>query len=164
MTKADRRRERTSDLKIMVLATIAVLICMVLMLVWMHMTQEVRGQLDKLQQQSANGEEVTEEGRKRILRQRIAAKRTAAERLLLDVWSKQGDTDKLPDRTQSSCPPLSHWQHDNVPCTYKAPVTDGKTPPLTIVTEHFGPPKDFLLPHYDQLGTWLLSLQEPTVC
>ena len=157
LTRSERRAQRSSDLRLMVFATIAVLICMVILLVWMHMTQEVKGQLDRL-----NGAPYDEAAaRNKMMKARIVQKRTQAEAILKVKRQSQVAVDEDSMRTDSRCQPLANWQAEKVPCTYSA---DSKEPPILVVTEHFGPPADFLLPHYDELGEWKLSLQEPTVC
>ena len=154
MTRAERRSQRVSDLRLMGLATVAVLICMVSMLVWMHATQGVKEQLNRL---NGNGNDIQE--RQRGLMQRIVSTRKESELKLRSEWMDQRALDNQPTRTASQYPQLINWQGSRRPC----PPYPKKSS-ILIVTEHFGPSTTFLLPHYDELGAWQLSLQEPTVC
>eukprot|EP01060_Flectonema_neradi_P004271 TRINITY_DN12780_c0_g1_i1.p1 TRINITY_DN12780_c0_g1~~TRINITY_DN12780_c0_g1_i1.p1 ORF type:complete len:430 (+),score=46.26 TRINITY_DN12780_c0_g1_i1:70-1359(+) len=153
MTRAERRKQRVSDLRLMGLATVAVLMCMVTMLVWMHATQGVKEQLNRL---NGGGNDLQE--RRRGLMQKIVSTRKDSELQLRSDWLDQRNLDNEPTRTPCQYPVLTSWQGRRRPC----PPYPKRTA-ILIVTEHFGPSTTFLLPHYDELGVWQLSLQEPTL-
>eukprot|EP01065_Artemidia_motanka_P009340 TRINITY_DN1476_c1_g1_i1.p1 TRINITY_DN1476_c1_g1~~TRINITY_DN1476_c1_g1_i1.p1 ORF type:complete len:517 (+),score=164.73 TRINITY_DN1476_c1_g1_i1:65-1552(+) len=157
--RADRRRERAADLRLAGFATVAVLVGMSSLFVWMHFTQGVRGQLDQLSR--GHGANPLDE-RRRATKARIVSSRERAEEQLHESWDRFRAADSAAGRVSSKCAKLQDWQSERRPCP---PVDADKKmgAPIMIVTDHFNPTTEFLLPHYDELGDWQVSLMQPTL-
>eukprot|EP01062_Namystynia_karyoxenos_P035684 TRINITY_DN26086_c0_g1_i1.p1 TRINITY_DN26086_c0_g1~~TRINITY_DN26086_c0_g1_i1.p1 ORF type:complete len:523 (+),score=166.83 TRINITY_DN26086_c0_g1_i1:88-1656(+) len=167
--RAERRRERAADLRLASFATVAVLVGMSSLLIWMHFTQGVRGQLDQLGRQGSGEGEF--EQRRRLLKERIKTAREQAEQRQHAAWERWAAGDAAAGRVRSRCPPLQEWQQQRRPCPPLDPArrsgsseSGSPTPqPLLLVTDHFNPTQDYLLPHYEELGEWQVSLMQPTL-
>eukprot|EP01063_Lacrimia_lanifica_P038047 TRINITY_DN7983_c0_g1_i3.p1 TRINITY_DN7983_c0_g1~~TRINITY_DN7983_c0_g1_i3.p1 ORF type:complete len:446 (+),score=120.83 TRINITY_DN7983_c0_g1_i3:119-1456(+) len=152
--RAEAKRQRASDLRLMMFTTFGVLFFMVFMLVYMHMTQDLHSELE-----AATGAGDAVAARKKLLKRKVAATRQSSEAAYEEVLRTQRQSDDDDARSASRCGFFAEWQGALIPCG-DAYVKKMKEPPL-IVTDHFSTDPQYLLPHYDELGPWDLSIEEP---